>query len=252
MRASLFWFSDEQWTKIEALVPTNRPGPKAKDNRRILSGIMHVLKVGCRWQDCPPEYGPSTTVYNRFNRWSGRGIWQQIFETAAGSPEPPEDVALDSTHAKAHRCAGGGEGGAAEQAIGITRGGRNSKLHALVDKLCRPWVIILTPGNTADCTVGPQCVSLVAGIKKLLGDKAYDSDSFRKSLKEDGITPVIPGRANRTKPIRHDKEAYKGRNVIERCFCRLKDFRRIATRYDKLARNYFSSACLVAAVVYWL
>ena len=161
---------------------------------------MHVLKVGCRWQDCPPEYGPYTTVYNRFNRWSGRGIWQHIFETVAGSPEPPEDAALDSTHAKAHRCAGGGEGGAAEQSIGITRGGRNSKLHALVDKLCRPWVIILTPGNTADCTVGPQCVSMVAGIKKLLGDKAYDSDSFRKSLKEDGITPVIPGRSNRKNP----------------------------------------------------
>ena len=105
--------------------------------------------------------------------------------------------------------------------------------------------------DTADCTVGPRCVSMVAGIKKPLGDKAYDSDSFRKSLKEDGITLVIPGRANRKKPIRHDKKAYKGRNVIERC-CRLKDFRRIATRYDKLARNYFSSACLVAAVVYWV
>ena len=93
---------------------------------------------------------------------------------------------------------------------------------------------------------------MVAGIDKLLGDKAYDSDSFRKSLEEAGITAVIPGRANRRKPIHHDKEAYKGRNVIERCFCRLKDFRRIATRYDKLARNYFSSVCLIAAVVYWL
>ena len=105
-------------------------------------------------------------------------------------------------------------------------------------------MIILTPGNTADCTVGPECVSLVAGIKKLLGDKAYDSDSFRKSLKEDGITPVIPGRANRKKPIRHDKEAYKGRNVIERCFCRLKDFRRIATRYDKLAKTFLAGVHL--------
>jgi len=142
--------------------------------------------------------------------------------------------------------------GASEQAIGVTKGGRNSKLHALVDKLCRPWVIILTPGNVADCTVGPQCVSLIASIKKLLGDKAYDSDPFRKSLRQDGITPVIPGRANRKKRIRHDEEAYKGRNVIERCYCRLKDFRRIATRYDKLARNFFSSVCLVAAVVYWM
>jgi transposase len=115
-------------------------------------------------------------------------------------------VALDSTHVKAHRCAGGGKG-ASEQAIGVTRGGRNSKLHALVDKLCRPWVIILTPGNVADCTVGPECVSPIAGVKKLLGDKAYDSDAFRKSLRQDGITPVIPGRANRKKRIRHDKDA---------------------------------------------
>ena len=83
-------------------------------------------------------------------------------------------------------------------------------------------------------------------------DKAYDSNSFRKSLRKDGIKPVIPGRSNRKKRIRHDKQAYKDRNVIERCYCRLKDFRRIATRYDKLARNYFSALCLVAAVAFWL
>ena len=112
--------------------------------------------------------------------------------------------------------------------------------------------MILTPGNTADCTVAPACISLLAGINELLGDKAYDSNKFRKSLKEAGIRPVIPGRSNRKKRIRHDKEAYKGRNVIERCYCRLKDFRRIATRYDKLARNYFSALGLVAAVVFWL
>jgi len=105
--------------------------------------------------------------------------------------------------------------GAAEQAIGVTRGGRNSKIHALADKYCRPWVIILTPGNTADCTVAPECINLIAYIVALLGDKAYDSDPLRKLLEQLGITPVIPGRANRKKPIRHDKEAYKGRNVIE-------------------------------------
>ena len=113
-------------------------------------------------------------------------------------------------------------------------------------------MIIITPGNVADCTVGPECVSLMDGIKKLLGDKAYDSNSFRKLLREGGIKPVIPGRANRKKRIRHDKEAYKGRNVIERCYCKLKDFRRVATRYDKLARNYFSTVCLVAALVFWM
>ena len=132
------------------------------------------------------------------------------------------------------------------------QGRAHSKIHGLVDKLCRPRVLILTPGNTADCTVGPACVSLLDGIAELLGDKAYDSNSFRNSLRKDGIKPVIPGRSNRKKRIRHDKQAYKDRNVIERCYCRLKDFRRIATRYDNLARNYFSALCLVATVAFWL
>jgi IS5 family transposase len=79
----------------------------------------------------------------------------------------------------------------------------------IVDKFCRPWVLILTPGNAADCTVGPACVGLVDGIKELLGDKAYDSNSFRKSLRKHGIKPVIPGRSNRKKRVHHDKQAYK-------------------------------------------
>ena len=112
-------------------------------------------------------------------------------------------------------------------------------------------MIILTPGNVADCTVGPECVSLMAGIKKLLGDKAYDSDKFRKSLRQDGITPVIPGRANRKKRIRQTRKP-NGRNVIERCYCRLKDFRRVATRYDKLARNFLATVHLAAIVAYWI
>ncbi len=66
MNANLFWFSDEQGVKIVPHLPTNQPGPKRKDNRRILSGIMHVLKIGCRWQDCPKDYGPHKTIYNRF------------------------------------------------------------------------------------------------------------------------------------------------------------------------------------------
>src|ERR1700722_4503939 len=82
-----------------------------KDDRRILSGIMHVLKIGCRWEDCPEDYGPHKTIYNRFARWSERGVWQKIFECVATPADPPEQVALDSSHVKAHRCAHGGKGG---------------------------------------------------------------------------------------------------------------------------------------------
>jgi transposase len=142
--------------------------------------------------------------------------------------------------------------GAQTQAIGVTKGGRNSKIHAVVDQFCRPWVFVLTPGNTADCAIAEACVSLIPGVSQLIADKGYDTDGFRGYLKEQGITPVIPGKSNRKTPIRYNKRAYRGRNVVERCFCRLKDFRRIATRYDKLARNFFSALCLVATLAYWL
>ena len=111
MSADLFWFSDEQWSKITPHLPSNQPGPERKDDRRILSGIMHVQKVGCRWKDCPNEYGPHKTIYNRFARWSERGIWQAIFAAVAASNDAPGQVALDSSHVKIHRCAGGGKGG---------------------------------------------------------------------------------------------------------------------------------------------
>ena len=111
MESNLFWFSDAQWAKIVPHLPTNQPGPERKNDHRILSGIMYVLKVGCRWQDCPKEYGPHKTVYNRFSRWSERGVWQKIFESVADPSDLPEQAALDSSHVKVHRCANGGKGG---------------------------------------------------------------------------------------------------------------------------------------------
>jgi len=112
--------------------------------------------------------------------------------------------------------------------------------------------LILTAGNIADCVMAEECVSLIPGIQELLADKGYDTDAIRAFLKERGIKPVIEGKSNRKKKIRHDKKAYKNRNVVERCFCRLKDFRRIATRYDKLAQNFFSALCFAATLAYWI
>ena len=78
MRTNLFWLSDEQWGRIEAHLPTDVRGVERADDRRVISGIVHVLKSGCRWCDCPPEYGPPTTIYNRFVRWAERGIWKNL------------------------------------------------------------------------------------------------------------------------------------------------------------------------------
>jgi transposase len=95
MESHLFWFTDEQWAKIEPHLPTKQRGRNA--TTIVLSRIMHVVKIGCRWVDCPREYGPAKTINNRFARWSERGIWQMIFEAVVAAPEPAGQVALDSS-----------------------------------------------------------------------------------------------------------------------------------------------------------
>lgn len=108
---SRFWLSDEAWAAIEPLLPKNQLGPRRVDDRRVISGIVHVLRIGCRWQDCPAEYGPSTTIYNRFNRWSHKGLWERIFATLSTQAALPDDLSIDSTAVRAHRSAHGGKGG---------------------------------------------------------------------------------------------------------------------------------------------
>jgi transposase len=104
-----FWLSDEAWSLIEPMLPSNQPGARRVDDRRVLSGIFHVLQSGCRWRDCPREYGPRTTIYNRFNRWSRRRIWQAMLETLTADGHLGGTVAVDSTYVKAHRSAAGAQ-----------------------------------------------------------------------------------------------------------------------------------------------
>jgi transposase len=111
MMSVLFWLSDEQWAVIEPLMPKNQAGARRVDDRRVISGIIHVLKIGCRWCDCPAEYGPPTTVYNRFNRWSRRRFWLGLLEALAGAGAVTKSTAIDSTYVKAQRSAFGGKGG---------------------------------------------------------------------------------------------------------------------------------------------
>jgi transposase len=107
-----FWFSDVQWARIEPLLPTDVRGMKRVDDRRVLSGIVHALKSGGRWVDCPEHvYGPKKTLYNRFVRWAERGVWESIFSALAGAEDAPDRLFIDSTCIKAHRCAGGAKGG---------------------------------------------------------------------------------------------------------------------------------------------
>jgi transposase len=106
--AGEFWFDDAQWAVITPLLPANQCGAHRLDDHRILSGIVHVLKTGCRWQDTPAVYGPSTTIYNRYRRWSIKGVWLDML-TALVTFDAGTFQAIDSTPVKAHRSAAGGK-----------------------------------------------------------------------------------------------------------------------------------------------
>jgi transposase len=98
--ADFFWFSNIQWARIEPLLPVNVKGAKCVDDRRVLSGIIHVLQSGGRWGHCPPVYGPKKTLYNRFLRWAERGIWEGIFSSLAGAGTFPTDCSSTAPASK--------------------------------------------------------------------------------------------------------------------------------------------------------
>ena len=106
-----FWLSDEQFCRLQPLLPTDTRGVARVDDRRVISGIVHVLKTGGRWVDAPSIYGPRKTLYNRYVRWAAKGIWADIFHALTAASGPPEDVLIDSSAVKAHRCASGGKRG---------------------------------------------------------------------------------------------------------------------------------------------
>lgn len=127
MDRNLFWLTDGQFAKIEPQLPTDTRGKPRVDDRRVISGIIHVLKSGCRWVDAPAAYGPRKTLYNRFVRWADKGVWVGLFEALAGAGGPPAQVLIDSSAVKAHRSASGGKGGSKIRRSAARAGGARRK-----------------------------------------------------------------------------------------------------------------------------
>jgi transposase len=111
MDRDYFWLNEKQFARLERHLPTDTRGKPRVDDRRVISGIIHVLKSGGRWADAPPIYGPRKTLYNRFVRWAEKGVWEAIFRALAAAGGPPAQVLIDSSAVKAHRSASGGKGG---------------------------------------------------------------------------------------------------------------------------------------------
>jgi transposase len=179
-------------------------------------------------------------------RSSRKGVWVGLFQALAQADGPADQVLLDSSAVKAHRSAAGGKGGK-NQAIGRSRGGRSTKIHALTDAQCRPLAFMLTGGQVADCTSGALLLEQLPDYDIQHADKGYDANAPGRGAWRDAEHPAQSQRnwKNCFSPF-----LYRNRNAIERMFCRLKDFRRIATRYDRSATNFLAAVCIAAAICY--
>ncbi len=214
----------------------------------MLEAMIYRVRLGCPWRDLPGHFGPWSSVYTRWRRWNLKGLWAQILDlltaAARGTLRP-----LDATHIKVHQDAANPAGGQAGQALGRTKGGLNTKLTALVDLQGRPLQLTLAPGNQADVKAAEQIWAPTG--KRIVADKGYDSDPFRAALREEGALTSIPPRSNRKSSPSFHRGYYRLRHRVENFFQRIKRWRAIGTRYDKLDLHFLASIQLVA-VLEWL
>ena len=212
-----------------------------------MRGILTILSQGCQWRAIDRPEARWNSIYQYYRRWVRQGVFTELFSQIE-RPIEGSRFFLDSTHVKVHRCASNPAGGQASQAMGMTRGGLNTKIHAVVDEAGLPVRLLLSAGNEADITHAETLVEEIpAGM--LVADKGYDSDAFCQWLMERGIKACIPPRANRRQKRSYSKPSYRKRHLVENFFERIKNFRRVATRYDKLADTFLGFVCLAATIV---
>lgn len=248
------------WKKVLRILEARHDVYIGKEykTRRFIEGVLWITRTGSQWRHLPNAYGKWNSVFKRFTRWSVKGIWESIFEVAADDPDL-ENLMLDSTIVRAHSCAAGARKEDESyylveventQHLGRSVGGYSTKIHTVVDALGNPLRYILTAGQYHDV---PLAAQLIEGLQAdaILCDKAYDKDEFINNIQQRGAQVVIPPKSTRLDPRDCDYLLYKERHLVECFFNKLKRYRRIFSRFDKLARNYLSFIYL-ASIVFWL
>lgn len=238
---------DETWSKFLPIL--GQIGINFKPQLRLtFEGILWKLRTGAPWRDLPDQFGPWSSVYNRFNEWSKAGKWQALF-FAVRSELDDEWNFIDGTIISAHQHSTGAIG-KKEEAIGKSRGGNTSKVHMLCDGHGNPIEFELTGGQVHDVNMANTLIGRCEA-DTLIADKAYDSEAVRKEASEKNIETVIPRRKGSKTYYNHDRHLYRLRHLIENLFARLKHFRSIATRYEKLKRN-FEAIVYLGCIIHWL
>ncbi|WP_408058550.1 IS5 family transposase [Streptomyces niveus] len=274
--------TDAQWARIEVLLPDRTPkrGGRWRDHREVIDAIAFKFQTGTQWVHLPEKYGNWRGVYNRLRMWAINGTWERVFTTLMAQADAEDDlnwaVSVDSTIVRAHQHAAGArkkgpQPTSPDHAIGRSRGGLTTKIHLAADTRCRPLAFVLTAGQAGDA---PAFLDVMASLRvprrrgrprtrpdAVLADKAYSSRAIREHLRKRGIRAVIPVPADQQghrlrrgsrggRPPAFDRDAYKQRNTVERCINRLKQWRGIATRYEKTATIYLAGLH-IAGIFLW-
>jgi transposase len=241
--------TDNEWAAIKPMLPNKPRGVPRVNDRRILNGIFWVLRSGAPWRDLPNSFGPYTTCYNRFVRWRRAGVWRRIMEVLAIAYDASVQM-IDTSVVRVHQhgaCIARNR----RQSMGRSRGGLTSKIHAVVDTNGLPVRLALSAGQTHDNRLADKLLSRVRAGSMLLADRGYDADWIRAIAARKGVLANIPPRSNRNEPVSFSPYLYRARNLVERFFNKIKQCRRVATRYDKLAANYLAFLQL-ASIRLWL
>jgi transposase len=247
-----FGLRDDQWERIKDLLPGREGSVEvtASDNRLFVEAVLYRYRTGMPWRDLPERFGDGTKVHLRFSRWAKSGVWERVFQHLAADADN-EYAMIGSTIVRAHQHSAGAQKTGEDQAIGRSRGGLSTRIHALVEALGNPIGFFLTGGEAHDL-VGADHLLPTILADMLIADKAFDAaERVLEPLAAAGKTAVIPSRPNQSSPRDYNRQLHGARHPIENFFAKIKQHRAIATRYEKTARNFLAAVQLVASVL-WL
>lgn len=244
------YITSEAWTKMLMFLKTVPDIYIVSEERckNFVEAIYWMARTGAQWRELPIKYGCWNSVFKRFNAWSKKKVWEDLFAFCVQDPDL-EYVMIDATIVRAHACAAG-YGEQETEGLGRSHGGFTTKIHAKVDALGNPLKFIITPGQRSDVTQAEELIGDTTGAY-ILGDKGYDAGSVREKIKNQNCIAVIPGKSNRIETYDYDKHIYKERNLVECFFSKIKQFRRIFSRFDKSQENFMAMLSFVGAIL-WL
>ena len=245
---------DTTWNKIYVCLKT-APGIYVGNEgkcRTFVDAVHWIMRTGAQWRDLPGEFGKWNTIFKHFARWSDKGVWSNLHEHFIEEPDM-EWLLIDSTVTRAHPCAAGApkkNGGQTEQALGKSVGGFSTKIHATVDALGNPLRLLLTGGQRGDAT---QAIPLLEGFdfSYVLADRAYDTNDILDFIAQNDAEAIIPAKKNRVIQREIDWHTYKERHLVECFMNKIKQYRRIFSRFEKYASRYMSFLSFASALI-WL